>query len=788
LNMKQLKSFEQILKEDFKIVGGKAASLGKLVNSSIPVPEGFVITSNLLKKLIDEKTLNWIKNKISKSNMEDISELNKLAISIQEKILSLNIPKEIINQINIYFDKLNCSFVAVRSSASEEDGKIDAWAGQLETYLNVTKNDLINSIKKCWASFFTPRALIYRLEKNISNELSIAVIIQKMINSEKSGVAFSTHPIREDKNIILIEAGFGLGEAVVSGEITPDRYEFNKKKGNISIINSEKQIKKLVRGVNGDSTWIKITSEKFPVLKEQEIRELATMIKKIETIYKIPVDVEWAFENNNLFITQARPITTLNKNKIFNIVQKFLDLVEGNDVFQCMDTNIFPETVVWTKRNFLKATYETKTPLPFIIIMKEKKSVAYYQEQIWDDIGNEFTSLYFKKNPKAFEIINIFLSDLKRMNKIYDELSYEKIKKTSFSELQKLMPILISLMEPKFFSNTSKKICKQFLTDLSEKEINQIWAIGTNPICDSFDTRQKKLILQDIINGKNILENVEKYQYFFTGLTTVLSLSSVKRKLISEYNISKKEAEQKLSSILKLKNKEKNEFYLKYSVLNEKQKFVVDFLQKMIELRDLRKDIHNKGITLFYRIAMIHIFEPLSIDKQYLQFISYDELLQPINYFRRNKKEIQNRTKGFGVLIKNEGSTTHEKINFDSAKIILNNYIDKNLLSENIVGSVACEGHVVGKVHVITSIKEQELEFKEGEILVTGMIRPEYLPLAKKALAIITDEGGITSHAAIIARELNKPCIIGTNNATRILKTGDLVEVDANKGLVKKIK
>ena len=192
-----------------------------------------------------------------------------------------------------------------------------------------------------------------------------------------------------------------------------------------------------------------------------------------------------------------------------------------------------------------------------------------------------------------------------------------------------------------------------------------------------------------------------------------------------------------------------------------------------------------KGITIFYRIALLKIFNELKLPKELIQFISYDELLQPLSYFENNKKEIFSRLEGYALFTKDNGDTKGGLIDFDIERDKLDNYIDKDFNKNFISGMSASKGIVKGIVRVITSIQSQAKDFKEGEVLVTGMTRPEYMTLAKKSSAIVTDEGGVTCHAAIISRELDKPCIVGTDNGTRILKTGDLVEVDADKGIVK---
>ncbi|MDP7195737.1 MAG: PEP/pyruvate-binding domain-containing protein, partial [SAR202 cluster bacterium] len=212
------------------------------------------------------------------------------------------------------FKNLNTEYVAIRSSATAEDSKSAAWAGQLDTFLNTTEDDLLEKVKRCWASLFTPRAIFYRFEQGLrDSHVSVAVVIQKMIDSEKSGIAFSVHPVTEDPNQLIIEAGFGLGEAVVSGQITPDAYTVSKKDNHIIDININEQAKALYRNKNGGNTWQELKEEgKEQVLTEKHIIELSNLIKQIENHYSSPQDIEWAFENNKFYITQSRPITTLS--------------------------------------------------------------------------------------------------------------------------------------------------------------------------------------------------------------------------------------------------------------------------------------------------------------------------------------------------------------------------------------------------------------------------------------------------------------------------------------------
>ncbi len=235
---------------------------------------------------------------------------------IRGLIESRDVPGDIAKEIKEEFQKMNSEFVAVRSSATAEDGAEHAWAGQLESFLNTKEETLLDNVRKCWGSLFTPRAIFYRFEKGLHDtDISVAVVVQKMVQSEVSGIAFSVHPITEDYNQLIIEAGYGLGEAIVSGSITPDSYVVEKEPRKIVDTNINTQMRGLFRNQSGGNEWINISEPKASsqVLTEAQILELAELIINIENHYGFPCDIEWAYENGKFYIVQSRPITTLSK-------------------------------------------------------------------------------------------------------------------------------------------------------------------------------------------------------------------------------------------------------------------------------------------------------------------------------------------------------------------------------------------------------------------------------------------------------------------------------------------
>jgi pyruvate,water dikinase len=330
-----IKWFSEMNKSSGSVAGGKGANLAEIYNLKVNVPPGFVITAQAYDFFIKKAGLNAeIEGLLEKIDYENTEQLDETTKKIRELIVKADFPKEMKEEILESYDLLDTKnidnargtvleilknsepiFVAVRSSATTEDLAEASFAGQQETFLNVKgKTELITSIKKCFASLFTSRATYYRNKKGFQHsQASLAVVIQKMIDSDKSGVIFSKDPTGENKNI-TIEAVFGLGEGIVSGAITPDKYIISP---DLEILDKKISDKKIAitRNSGGGQATVKLNPEKsmHQVLKDHEIKRLAEISLKLEEHYKKPQDIEFAVEGEELYVVQTRPITTIGK-------------------------------------------------------------------------------------------------------------------------------------------------------------------------------------------------------------------------------------------------------------------------------------------------------------------------------------------------------------------------------------------------------------------------------------------------------------------------------------------
>ena len=310
-----IKTFKQIAKKDVSIAGGKGASLGEMTKADMPVPNGFVVTARTFEHFLEDSDLKVeIDAILRKVRHTDINSVQEASEKIVALISNAQIPKDISGAIMQGFKRLNSPHVAVRSSATAEDSKIASWAGELESYLNVDDKNLLESVKKCWASLFTPRAIFYRFEKKLYRQgISVAVVVQTMVQADVSGIAFTVHPVTEDRDQMVIEAGLGLGEAIVGGLITPDTYVIGKKKLSIMDLNVGMQRMAIVRSKNGTKEKIILKSlGSKQKLTDAQIIRLAKLCLSVEKHYRAPQDIEWAMSNKGRFyILQSRPITTL---------------------------------------------------------------------------------------------------------------------------------------------------------------------------------------------------------------------------------------------------------------------------------------------------------------------------------------------------------------------------------------------------------------------------------------------------------------------------------------------
>src|SRR4030043_1983606 len=314
--------FNEVTKNDLSLVGGKGANLGEMTKANIPVPPGFIITTDAYFTFLQRTGIEKkIYDLLGPLDVDNIKQLQKVSAEIKRIFLAAPMLTEIATEIRDAYRQMGRGLVAVRSSATAEDLPEASFAGQQQTYLNVEGEDeVLHAVHKCWASLFEARAIFYRVHHGFDHSsVRIAVPVQRMVQSEAAGVMFTVEPLTNDRNKITIEAIHGLGEMIVSGDVTPDYFIVSKDGLNIIEKEVKKQEWKLIRNEKGTgedaNMKVVLTSEEQAQQKisDEDIITLAKLGKRLEDHYQFPQDIEWAKENSKIYIVQTRPVTTINK-------------------------------------------------------------------------------------------------------------------------------------------------------------------------------------------------------------------------------------------------------------------------------------------------------------------------------------------------------------------------------------------------------------------------------------------------------------------------------------------
>jgi phosphoenolpyruvate synthase/pyruvate phosphate dikinase len=664
-----VRAFAQISKQDTAIAGGKGASLGEMTQAGISVPPGFVILSEAFEEalLAQHHEIDAI---IRKLHPDDLSAMEHASVHIRKLILDTPMPSHIAHEIMQHFDQLDTTYVAIRSSATAEDGATAAWAGQLDSYLNRTREALIDGVQHCWASLFTPRAIFYRLEQKATQRISVAVVIQKMVESEVAGVAFSVHPVTQNRNQIFIEGARGLGHAVVSGEVTPDSY-LVEKSGKILEKHIGNQKRAYVRSISGNS-WKDIGGDEQK-LNDEQILELAELITHIEQHYNFPVDVEWALEKGKFYIVQSRPITTLSSKE--------------------------------TSASFRREDY--------------------------------LLSFWVRG-------VSVFVTD---------------IHKDVYAHLGILFIIDNGMFKQYFLKSKYEKALEEGVLFYSDEHAVQAYKTALHEHCENLAR-----FFEHEIKNKTHIEKLA-LEKFFSHIA----------KLVGDYT------------------KMNFEYTDKAFALQEHNPIIKNNLALVARFKDEVRSVMNKALfeeCSYISTAFAILETQFKLPSGLLNNLTQKEILGIYNGKSININQVMHRQEKF--IISHDRDQPYEG---SEAESIAREFDEKVTSTEVLTGQCASKGRIKGKVKIIPvdysnnfeRVNREIEKMEQGDILIAETTAPELIVACKKAGAIVTDMGGLMSHAAIVSREFGIPCIVGAQIATKIFKDGDVVEVDASKGTVRKV-
>lgn len=784
--MTYVREFERLGRQDADKAGGKGASLGELARAVLPVPPGFVVLTTAYEAFIEASGIAAQMSRLLKSvDPRKVHSIETAGAELRRLVLDQHIPSDIQAEILQAFESLGTRSVAVRSSATAEDGSSAAWAGQLETYLNTPREELLEAVKRCWASLFTPRAIFYRYQQQLdAGDIAVAVVIQAMVDSEVAGIAFSVHPVSQDPNRLIIEAGWGQGEAVVSGQITPDSYIVQKSPLKLLDRTTQRQTRLLKLGQSAGSEWVNIPAQKSqqPKLDDKTIVRLSQLVLAVEVHYGFACDVEWALADGRLYLLQARPITTLNSAKqAVTLDEQFLGQLKDDKLMR-FEGQFMPFQLMIDWWNYYDCELSWQGIYPVLFFFTPQRTTAFISRDKYRGIAVEtFSDLV--NGQRSFAAIKTgYKQASKQIQGYYQKYFVSKAglnesqSLTAFRRVYKVYQELV--VWTLFYEQLDESAVAEVLTGRG-LDLGHIWQAVKLPAFTSFDTRKKELMVQ-AMEGRT---SARYLSYVFSDYTFLADETFVSQELTSQNLAKLKVAIRQARQVTKQAKLDLNQIL---TSADDATKRVIEILQWVLFCRDERKDAMTQAeLTLHYLAG--RLFAEWGLAPELLAYCGITEIVQGRQYVQALAADLPKRPKGFSVLyaLNRKGHVGYTQLEAQLERL------DRVTLEQNsanagsitaVHGEAGNHGEVAGAVHIILR-REEFGDFKEGEILVTGMTRPEFVPLMVKAAGIITDEGGITSHAAIISRELDKPCLIGTKVATQVFKNGDRVHLDASRGI-----
>ena len=634
-----------------------------------------------------------------------------------------------------------------------------------------------------------------------------------MVDSEVSGIAFSVHPVTQDYDQLIIEAGFGLGEAIVSGSITPDSYVVEKSNWQIidkNITVQEKGIFKVISpparggvpaggGGGGGSEWRSIPKDRGeqPTLSDAEVIELAKLVVHIEQHYGFPVDVEWAREAGIFYIVQSRPITTLSP--------KATDRKDTYD-FSWGERHSVISTESWLRGYvFLRDVIGNDNRNVFMYVKdgqvhtfnaaKDLQSALDSGEKVLD---RGFLSRHLQRSAKVRE----------EFSKLYKEEKEIDVGKSSDNQLLQLFEryqdlfdktwAYFKVSQPEYLELAKEKLEKIIEEKNTGNDVDQVFITLTTPTELDLIKEEELAALERSLKGvsdKEMWQHAEEYPWlFFNTYDREIIHTFLKEKFRDLQNMSEEERTNRIETIhLQHEEHKKEHAALLMKFGNDPDlQYLASVFGKLAVDRLKMKAWWGGGEYLF-----LAFFEEVARraginSEQLLMGYTVNEILAFLKERKKVAAEvIASRMDLYAVSLEDghlyfyDSQKAQRKFNE-----LIGNENSKSSSEDKIEGVVANTGKARGQARIIVveglkRLLEDMERFEKGDIMVTTMTQPTMASLARKAAAIVTNEGGITSHASILAREYDIPCIVGTRVATMKIKDGDEVEVDADNGMVR---
>jgi phosphohistidine swiveling domain-containing protein/predicted secreted protein len=832
-------------------VGGKGASLARMAAAGLPVPPGFHITTAAYRRFVEENGLQEeILAAVSTVTAQDGAAHEEASRQIGQLFAQGMIPDELATAIGHAYAELGRENlpVAVRSSATAEDLPELSFAGQQDTYLNIRgESQVLDAVKRCWASLWTARAIEYRMRHQIApEEVSLAVVVQVLVPAEVAGILFTANPVNGARDQLMINAAWGLGEAIVGGLVTPDTFIVNRADG--TVVSQEIHDKDMMTVRTAEGT----REEPVPAdrggkaaLSPTQATELARLGVRIEALYGQPMDIEWALSQGRFSIVQARPITTLRA----QAMEEWNDSLTG--------------TYLWTSGNLGEAVPDVMTPCSWSLIqifMSEAMSPLYAPGfKVHHPIGNIGGRFYMNMSLMVSmgAVVGARKTVAKATEEVFgripDDLDVPLLPMTRWQVLAVLLPAAVRIKRrvnankkkvPAFVAAAPAR-CQELRAGIAATttaaDLITLWRNDVEPFfrqaslmlevgarSDSnslvlFRRKLRKLVgeadTNALLSGQSELESLG----LLVGLER-LSRGEIDRATFAqqyghrgphEFEVSiprpgedphwideqltgLREAPVDVTTRLSRQKAVHDAAWERFQKRFPRQaKAMRRKLEKASVVFHLREKARSEVIRCFWvlRVFVLRAGEFTGLGED-IFYLSIDEILSVLGGDKASLASIPARRAAYERYSTLPPYPRLIVGHFDPFKWAADPNRNSNIFdargrdgpaSDKVTGFPGAAGVVEGRARMIATPEEGD-QLQPGEILVTTVTNVGWTPLFPRAAAIVTDVGAPLSHAAIVARELGIPAVVGCGNATMCLHTGDWVRVNGEQGTVEMLR
>lgn len=828
-----IKTFEEIRKEDVSVVGGKGANLGEMTSAGIFVPPGFVVTAKAYQLFLQENGLTDLFLETVKEAKGEEARLCHAADLFRKKILAGTLPQEVKEEIKVAYDAL-CEKrkgeelrVAIRSSATAEDLPESSFAGQQETYLNVVGiEDVYEHIVQCYASIWGERAVLYRQARGYNQkDVALAVVVQEMIQSETAGVLFTVNPVTQNEEEMQIDASYGLGESVVSGHVTADAYICDRSGTLLQMTIGDKKTEIVYEEKGTKKIEVSSERQKERALNDADLIALCEQGNVIEEHYNSPMDIEWAIRGGKVFILQARPITTLKKNRRNEEQeQRIKRYLAGSKPSPLMKKNLafllekMPDVCYPFDSDMTAAINTQKSN-----IFAQAGIETHLQPQMDTDgietlppHGNKITKDIFKAKKVLKEMRDVaYCRDVMEQKMPDFEAELEQIKKLSVEQMtlaqcgeaiEQIYEYVQRVAYTRFYYAMFPSMLLQRKCEKMTKKVG--YACSGYEFLQNLDNRTARCakhmseIAKEMKQRKDVMEEVEAGADYNSIYKQFPEMRPIFKEFFKEYGymadfncyciharsffenpdrlfcivrpLLEMEQEENPNQHADLMRRLQQKMSKKdYKQLEENVKYLRYFHVE-------REESQYMWETAFYmmRRVLSRTAYLSTKDDNYFHNIAYLFEKEVVAMCKRGYFNAGDR----GKIERRRRNRPLAKKVWERSKLLV--FSDHGDVLKGVSGST---GEVVGKACIVNG-PEEFYKLKKGEVLVCPYTEPEWTPLFTLASAVVADTGAALSHAAIVAREYGIPAVLGVGLATSRFKDGDMIRVDGTNGEVTKVK